>query len=135
MRSPVGPILANIFLSHHEENRLNKCPIKFKPSFYRRYVDIFVLFESSESADSFCKYMSSRHQNINFTVEKEHVGLLSFLEVRICRKNDKFVISVYRKPTFSGVFTNWIMKVSSQHTKREDFYTHYFLGVSGAVNN
>ena len=50
----LGPILANIFLSHHEENRLNKCPIKFKPSFYRRYVDdIFVLFESSETADWF----------------------------------------------------------------------------------
>ena len=48
MGSPLGPILANIFLSHHEENWLNKCPIKFKPSFYRRYVDdIFLLFESS----------------------------------------------------------------------------------------
>ena len=44
--SPLGQILANIFLSHHEENWLNKCPIEFKPSFYRRYVDdIFVLFE------------------------------------------------------------------------------------------
>ena len=64
--SPLGPILANIFLSHHEKNSLNKCPIKFKPSFYRRYVDdIFVLFESSESADSFREYMSSKHQNIN----------------------------------------------------------------------
>ena len=54
MGSPLGPILANISLSHHKENWLNKCPIKFKPSFYRRYVDdIFILFESSESADSF----------------------------------------------------------------------------------
>ena len=44
--SPLGPILANIFLSHHEENWLNKCPIEFKPSFYRRHVDDnFVLFE------------------------------------------------------------------------------------------
>ena len=108
MGSPLGPILANIFLSHHEENWLNKCPIKFKPSFYRRYVDdIFVLFESSESADSFCEYMSSKHQNINFTVEKENIGSLSFLDVKICRKNGKFVTSVYRKPTFSGVFTNY----------------------------
>ena len=108
MGSPLGPILANIFLSHHEENWLNKCPIKFKPSFYRRYVDdIFVLFESSESADSFREYMSSKHQNINFTVEKENVGSLSFLDIKICRKNGKFVTSVYRKPTFSGVFTNY----------------------------
>ena len=108
MGYPLGPILANIFLSHHEENWLNKCPIKFKQSFYRRYVDdIFVLFESSESADSFREYMSSKHQNINFTVEKENVGSLSFLDVKICRKNGKFVTSVYRKPTFSGVFINY----------------------------
>ena len=45
MGFPLGPILANIFLSYHEENWLNKCPIKFKPSFYRRYVDdIFCTF-------------------------------------------------------------------------------------------
>ena len=108
MRFPLGPILANIFLSHHEENWLIKCPIEFKPSFYTRYFDdIFELFESSETADSFCEYMSSNHQNINFTVEQENVGSLSFLDVKICCKNGKFVTSVYRKPTFSGVFTNY----------------------------
>ena len=108
MGSPLGPILANIFLSHHEEKWLNKCPIEFKPSFYRRYVDdIFVLFKSSESADSFREYMSSKHQNINFTVEQENVGSLSFLDVKICRKNGKFVTSVYRKSTYSGVFANY----------------------------
>ena len=76
MGSPLGPILANIFLSHHEENLLNKCPIKFKPSFYRRYVDdIFILFESSESADSFRECMSSKHQNINFHRRKRKCWL------------------------------------------------------------
>ena len=93
---------------HHEENWLNKCPIQFKPSFYRRYVgDISVLFESSGSPNSFRVYMSAKHQNINFTFEKENVGSLSFLDVKICRKNGKFATSVYRKPTFSGVFTNY----------------------------
>ena len=44
--------------SSHEENWLNRCPIEFKPNFYRRYVDdIFVLFESPESAHSFCEYV------------------------------------------------------------------------------
>ena len=61
MGSPLGPILANIFFSHHEENWFNKCPIKFKPSFYRSYVvDVFVIFELSESADSFRQYMNIR---------------------------------------------------------------------------
>ena len=62
MGSFLGPILANIFLSHYEENWLNKCPAEFKPSFYRRYVDdIFALFESLESAHLFREYMSSKH--------------------------------------------------------------------------
>ena len=108
MGSFLGPILANIFLSHYEENWLNKCPAEFKPSFYRRYVDdIFALFESLESAHLFREYMSSKHQNINFTIEQEIIGPLSFLDVKICLKNGKFVTSVYRKPTFSGVFTNY----------------------------
>ena len=33
MGSPLGPILTNVFLSHHEENCLNEFPIKFKTSF------------------------------------------------------------------------------------------------------
>ena len=108
MGSPLGPILTNIFLSHHEKKWLNKYPIEFKPSFYRKYVDdIFVPFESSESADSFREYMSSKHQNINLTVEQKNVGSHSFIDVKICRKNGKFVTSVHRKPTFSGVFTNY----------------------------
>ena len=75
-------MLANIILSHHEENWLNKCPIKFKPRFYRRYVDdIFVLFESPQSTHSFREYMSSKHQNINFTVEQENIGSLSCLDI------------------------------------------------------
>ena len=51
--------------------------------------------------------MSSKHQNINFTVEQENIGSLSFLDVKICFENSKFVTSVYRKLTFSGVFTNY----------------------------
>ena len=108
MGSPLGPILANIFLSHHEENWLNKCPIKFKPSFYRRYVDdIFVVFESPESAHSFREYMSSKHHNINFTIDQENIGSLSCLDVTVCRKNGKFVTSFYRKPPFDGGFHHY----------------------------
>ena len=44
MGSPLGPSLANAFLCHHETKWLNDCPKKFKPVFYKRYVDdAFVL--------------------------------------------------------------------------------------------
>ena len=49
MGSPLGPSLANVFLSYHEKNWLSSCPQRFKPAFYRRYVeDIFVLFTSND---------------------------------------------------------------------------------------
>ena len=47
MESPLGPILANISLSYHEENWLNKCAKEFKLTFNRRCADdIFELLES-----------------------------------------------------------------------------------------
>ena len=50
---------------------------------------------------------NKQHKNIAFTSEMEQNGSLSFLDIIISRENNKFVTSVYRKPTFSGVFTNF----------------------------
>ena len=70
MGSPLGPTLANLFLAYHEENWLNNCPVQFKPTFFRRYVDdIFLLFDSHDHIKKFLKYMNSLHRNINFTYE------------------------------------------------------------------
>ena len=83
-------------------------PIEFKPSFYRRYVDdILARFESPESSNSLRECMSSKYKNIKFTVEHENIVSRSFSDVKICRKNGKFVTSVYRKQALSGVFTNY----------------------------
>ena len=129
MGSPLGPILANIFLSRHEEKWLNKYPIEFKLSFYRRYVnDVFVLFILPESAPSFCEYKFSKHQNINFPVEHENIGSLSFLDVNICRKNCKFLTRIHKKPTFSGAFISCKSFVPTY--QKGNFYKHYLKGVS-----
>ena len=55
--------------------------------------DIFVIFESPESAHPFHEYiyMSSKHQNIIFPVEHENIGSISFLDVKICCKSGKFL--------------------------------------------
>ena len=79
MGTLIDPIMAHIFLSHYEENWLDKCPIEFKSTFCRRFIDhIFVLFESSKSANSFHEYISSKHERISFTVEQNNVGSNSF---------------------------------------------------------
>ena len=108
MGSPLSPALANIFMCSFESKWFRDYPNGFNPVFYRRYVDdIFALFSSPDHADKFKEYLSSKHPNINFSTEKEKDGCLLFLDVNIFRKNEKFATNVYRKKTFSGVYTNF----------------------------
>jgi len=108
MGSPLGPTLANVFLCYHEEKWLSDCPAQFKPSYYRRYVDdVFVLLQDANCLNEFKAYMNQKHQNINFTSEVETENSLPFLDVNVMRHNHTFITSVYRKPTFSGVYTNY----------------------------
>ena len=75
-----------------------------KPAFYRRYVDdMFALFSSPDHADTFKKYLSSKHLNINLSTENEEDGCLSSFDVNIFRENEKFATNDYRKKTFSRV--------------------------------
>ena len=91
-----------------ESNWFRDCPNDFKPVFYRRYVDdIFALFSSPDHADKFNEYLSSKHPNLNFSIEKEKDSCLPFLDVNIFRENEKFATNVYRKKTFSRVYTNF----------------------------
>ena len=46
-------------------------------------------------------------QSINFSLEKENDGRLSFLDINILHEIGKFVTSVYWKKSFSGVYTNF----------------------------
>ena len=108
MGSPLGPAFDNSFLSHHEKNWLNNCPKQFRPVYYRRYVDdIFVLFESEDHIKIFENYLNSRHNNMKFTFEVEQNDKLCFLNIDISRDGNKFKTSLYRKPTFSGIYTNF----------------------------
>ena len=80
MGSPLGPTMANFFLSFYEMIWLEQCPNEFKPVFYRRYVDdIFVLFKSAEHLSKFRDYFNTCHQNMSFSFEQEKDGKLSFL--------------------------------------------------------
>ena len=103
-----GPTMANVFLSFYEIKWLEQCPKEIKPIFYRRYVDdIFVLFESAEHLSKFHDYFNTCHPNMSFSFEQEKNGKLSFLDVEVSQEKGKFVTTVYRKPTFSGVYTHF----------------------------
>ena len=108
MGSPLGPTVANAFLFFYEMKWLEQCPNKFKPVFYRRYVDdIFVLFESAGHLLKFHAYLNTYHPNMPFSFEQEINDKLSFLDVEVSQQQGKFVTTVYRKPTFSGMYTHF----------------------------
>ena len=91
MGSPLGPTLANIFLCHHEESWIKKCPKQFKPEYYNRYMDdTFLLFRSFDHVKKFFRYINSRHKNMSFTFEVENEGKLAFLDVLITRSGGVF---------------------------------------------
>ena len=80
MGSPLGPVLANLFMGFYEKQWLkefNFC----KVFLYRRYVDdIICLFNCEVDAMKFFDYLNSRHPNIKFTFEKQNGGKLAFLD-------------------------------------------------------
>ena len=74
---------------------------------YRRCVDnIFVLFKSKGHLKRFVNYINAKHKHIKLNFETEDSNSFSFLDVKITRKNKRFVTSIFHKATFSGVFTN-----------------------------
>ena len=80
MGLPLGPTIANVFLSFYEIKWLEQCPKEFKRSFYRRYVDdVFVLFKSSKHLSKSRNYFNTCHPNICFPLTREKLESCHFL--------------------------------------------------------
>ena len=93
---------------------LNECPDDFKLVYYSRYVDdTFPLFCSPDHLQEFTNHLNSKHKNIKLTYEKESNILLIFLDILISRSENSFEISVYQKPTSSGVILTSIVSFTS----------------------
>ena len=99
-------------MCHHEKNWLQNCPLNFKPLLYKRYIDDnFLLFTNEQHAHLFLQYLNNQHENITFTLECETNNAPSFLDVKVSRENNKFITSVFRKETFSGQETSFLVFV------------------------
>jgi len=111
MGSPLGPLFANIFLSHYESEWLQNCPIK--PFLYRRYVDDTLwLLPADSDLSVLMNFMNSRHANMKFTYEAESNDSIHFIGLTIthnsCGTNtNRYLTSVYRKPTSTSLFMNF----------------------------
>ena len=100
MGSPLRPVLANIFMCQFEEKWVMNSSDCANVSF--RYVDF------KDKAIKFIYYLNSRHDNIQFTIEFENNQQIPFIDVSIERLDNKpFSTSIYRKKTFTGLYTKW----------------------------
>ena len=63
---------------------------------------------TTDSANAFLHYLNSCHRNIKFTIEFEQNNAIPFLDILVTRiQNNAFVTSIYRKKTFTGLYTKW----------------------------
>ena len=121
MGSPLGPVLANIFVGFHEQ----RLPIKNNSSLlsYCRYVDdTFSLNITRESAGKFLNELNNLHPALQFTCEHESNLTLPFKDVLVHKHHSgnnenttTFTTSVYRKPSFTGQYTRWDSFSSRRH--------------------
>ena len=104
MGSPLGPVLANIFVGFWE----SKIDESRWPMLYNRFVDdTFSVFLSEKESLEFFEVLNNLHPSLRFTVEGETNDELPFMDVLLRRDGSEFIRSVFRKPTFTGQYTRW----------------------------
>ena len=110
MGSSLGPVLANIWMCHLEEEYIFSNGNVTLPSFYRRYVDdTFCLFKSYEEISSFHIFLNSIHNSTKFDLELELDGKLSFLDTVVSRDplSVSPTVSTKVKATDKGLFYDY----------------------------
>ena len=96
MGSPLGPLLANFFLSHVEKN-LVQLDMDYSPIVYRRYVDdTFLVFREPSHVSRCLDYFNSLCE-LSFTSEVAVNKSLPFIGLSVDNNCDELGFSVFRK--------------------------------------
>ena len=87
-----------------------------KPIVWLRYVDgVFCIFTISKE-----KILETRinrwRPNLQFTVEFESNNSIAFLDILVTQEQEKLTISLYRKPTHTGLYLLWDSSQNRRYT-------------------
>ena len=107
MGSFLAPVLANIFIGFHKSKWLNEYNVN-KPKFNLKYVDdILAAFDNEQDSLNFRNFLSNRHPNIKFAIEKPINHSIIFLDVFISLiNNQNLTLQTYHKSTYTGLLLN-----------------------------
>ena len=115
MGSPLGPLFAHAFMYQFEKKhmpRLRELGIK-KSHIY--VDDIFATLNNKNDALKVLEFINTQHSNLKFTVEYENNNQLPFLYTLVKRNSYQYFTTLYRKPTFTGVYLNWTSLTSRKY--------------------
>jgi hypothetical protein len=117
MGSPLGPIFADFYMSHLENQLLSDNKIS-NPRFYRRYVDDIIAIFSKKQHVNWFKIRLGRKSVLNFTHEEMINSKFHFLDINLEIMDDgKFSTSVYIKPTDAGLYANYQSYLPDNYNK------------------
>ena len=106
MGSPLGPVIANIFMSELETITIPLLDQTVQN--WKRYVDDTFAFVIYDKIEYVLDKLNSFDENIQFTFEIEKEKKIPFLDVLIIRNSDDSLsTTVYRKPTNTDLYINW----------------------------
>ena len=106
MGSPLGPVIANIFMAELESVLVPQ--LEDQISLWQRYVDDTCTFIRRGEVENVLGVLNSFHEKIKFTYEKEADGVISFLDVKVIKKEDgTFETDIHRKKTDTNIYMNW----------------------------
>ncbi|CAH8588824.1 unnamed protein product [Dicrocoelium dendriticum] len=105
MGSPLGPVLADIFLGLIERQvTASIC----EATLYKRYVDDILVFTTDEHFARLLEALNSIHPNLSVSHELEQHDSLPFLDILIKRRTDGTLQrTVHRKATWSGQYLHF----------------------------
>ena len=106
MGSPLGPVLANIFMVELEKSLVPT--MQEEVALWFRYVDDTFTFVKKGCIDQVLMRLNGFHENIKFTFERESGCTIAFLDVKVARNRDgSFVTDIHRKGTDTNIYLNW----------------------------
>ena len=115
MGSPLGPLLANVFMCSIEETLQQDGLL---PPFYRRYVDdTLTIMPDRVTADHFLRTLNHCHSSVKFTMVTEHDGSLPFLGVELLNRAPRIENKVYIKPTNTGLLLHYQSHVDDRYKR------------------
>lgn len=105
MGNSASPTLANLVMDELLEQYISQA--NFVIPYLQLFIDDINTAVPEDKIDDSVKLINSINDNLKFTYELEKEESISFLDLKLIRRNNKILIDHYRKPMSSNRILNW----------------------------